>query len=167
MISSTLTGLDRLILDLGIKPRQVEDAVVQTMNEQIELLEATVVDRMRSLFKTSARMEANLYTAVGIGEGVVTGSVNDAGLPWLRIQEYGGVTRPHDIFPVHAAVLAFMAPSALGFSGNATNQMVFAKGVHHPGSKMPERSYMRSALAMRRREIVAAFTEATQMAAAA
>lgn len=88
------------------------------------------------------------------------------GLPYLAIQEFGGVTSPHDIFPVNAAVLAFMSPASLGFSSGAVgNDMVFAKAVHHPGSRMPERSYMRSGLHDSRAQIIAILTEATAIGA--
>jgi hypothetical protein len=45
--------------------------------------------------------------------------------------------QPHIIEPKKASVLAF----AGGDGG-----MVFARRVNHPGSKMPERSFMRSSL---------------------
>lgn len=54
-----------------------------------------------------------------------------------RIHEYGGVTPPHVIEPkVAGGVLAFQM-------GGKT---VFARKVNHPGSKIPERSFLRSAL---------------------
>ena len=55
---------------------------------------------------------------------------------YAAIHEYGGQTAPHIIEPKKANVLAFA-----GAGG-----MVFAKRVNHPGSKMPQRSFMRSAL---------------------
>ena len=56
---------------------------------------------------------------------------------YAAIQEYGGVTSPHDILPQRAKALAFLAGG----------QQVFARHVHHPGSHIPERSYLRSSLA--------------------
>ena len=82
------------------------------------------------------------------------------------------------IFPVNAKALAFLwtgIPVALkqdkGGSGAATSKsgtgdMVFLRGVHHPGSKIPERSYARSALAMERSNIVAMLQVAVNAGAA-
>jgi phage gpG-like protein len=54
-----------------------------------------------------------------------------------RIHEYGGVTPPHVIEPkTPGGVLAFQM-------GGKT---IFARRVNHPGSKIPERSFLRSAL---------------------
>jgi hypothetical protein len=81
--------------------------------------------------------------------GSFTGSVFIDGnaIPYAKIQEEGGTTRAHDIFPVNASVLAFMAPAKMGFSGGPKqNGMVFAKAVHHPGSRIPEHPYARLAL---------------------
>jgi phage gpG-like protein len=56
---------------------------------------------------------------------------------YARIQEYGGQTAPHDIYPRNALALRFM-----GRDGN----FIFAKVVHHPGSHIPARSFLRTAL---------------------
>lgn len=60
-----------------------------------------------------------------------------ATVPYAAIQEFGGVTAPHEIRLRRAQALAF----TLG------GRLVFAKRVRHPGSRMPERSFLRSALA--------------------
>lgn len=68
--------------------------------------------------------------------GRYTVRVFSSNVPYAAIHEYGGQTKPHDIFPSKAQALHF-------FMGS---KEVFAKSVHHPGSKIPERSYIRSAL---------------------
>lgn len=50
-------------------------------------------------------------------------------LEYARVHEYGGTTRPHDIFPRHGKALAFMV----------NGQSVVVKSVRHPGSKIPAR----------------------------
>ena len=65
-------------------------------------------------------------------------------VPYARIQEFGGRTAAHEIVAIKAKALAFVA------DGKAC----FAKSVHHPGSVIPERSFMRSALDDMRGEIV-------------
>jgi phage gpG-like protein len=66
------------------------------------------------------------------------------GVPYARIQEFGGRTQAHDIVAVKAKALAFIA------DGKAC----FARRVHHPGSVIPQRSFMRSALDDMHEEIV-------------
>lgn len=74
------------------------------------------------------------------GETITTEvGVDTKAVPYARIHEYGGVTKPHVIVARRAQSLAFVA-------GGKT---VFARKVNHPGSVMPERSYMRSGLADR------------------
>ncbi len=70
------------------------------------------------------------------GASVVTTLGAGGELKYAAIQEYGGVTAPHQILPSRAKALAFVAGGA----------QVFAGGVHHPGSHLPERSYLRSSL---------------------
>jgi phage gpG-like protein len=81
--------------------------------------------------------------------GVISASAR-----YARIHELGGKTRPHEIRPKHAKALHF-------FAGGSE---IFARAVHHPGSKIPERSYLRRALresqAAIRAEIRAAVIEA-------
>lgn len=76
----------------------------------------------------------------GSPDKVISGSVgtNKRTVPYAAIHEFGGKTRPHVIVPRKARVLVFQA----GLYG----QTIFARKVNHPGSVMPERSYLRSAL---------------------
>jgi len=57
---------------------------------------------------------------------------------YAKIHEYGGQTKPHLILPKkEGGVLHFFA----------RGQEVFTRSVNHPGSRMPERSFLRSTLA--------------------
>ncbi len=84
------------------------------------------------------------------GDGVLAsvGSIGD--VKYAAIQEYGGKTAAHEILPTKAQALAFIA-------GGAER---FARKVEHPGSLIPERSYLRSSLDEMSGEIVSAFAEA-------
>lgn len=66
----------------------------------------------------------------------IGGQVREAALladtEYAAIQELGGVTRPHLIRPVRAAVLRF----------EVDGEVVFARIVHHPGSRIPARPYL-------------------------
>lgn len=82
----------------------------------------------------------------------VYGRVFTRGVVYARIHEFGGQTRPHLIVAVHARALHF-------FIGN---QEFFRKSVNHPGSKIPERSYLRSALAEMKAKITKDLIEAAK-----
>lgn len=82
----------------------------------------------------------------------VYGRVYSVGVPYAAIHEYGGQTRPHLIRPVNARALHF-------FVGG---REVFAKLVRHPGSRIPERSFMRSALAAMQGKLVDDMTAAVR-----
>ncbi|PPQ33639.1 hypothetical protein CCR94_01085 [Rhodoblastus sphagnicola] len=73
----------------------------------------------------------------------------DGSAPYAAIQEYGGKTAAHDIIPDKAKALAFIAGG----------KQMFARRVKHPGSQIPERSYLRSALAEKSAEIKQALSE--------
>lgn len=81
---------------------------------------------------------------VEVSGPTVTGKVGQSGdIKYGAIHEFGGTTPAHVIEAKRANVLAFVM-------GGKT---VFAKRVNHPGSKMPQRSYMRTGLADMRDEI--------------
>jgi len=74
---------------------------------------------------------------------------SDGSVPYAEIHEYGGKTAAHEIIPDKAKALAFM----LG------GKQTFARRVQHPGSNIPERSYMRSALDEQGGDIAQVLTE--------
>src|SRR4051812_3838238 len=74
----------------------------------------------------------------------IYGRVYSMGVPYAGIHEHGGQTRAHIIRAVNAKALRFQM-------GGET---VFAKEVHHPGSKIPARPYLSSSLAEMRDRIV-------------
>ena len=67
-----------------------------------------------------------------------TASVFSRGVPYAAIHEFGGTTKPHLIEAKNA--------QALRFYSNRWAMMIYRKSVNHPGSVIPERSYLRSAL---------------------
>jgi hypothetical protein len=166
MMTAEIQGLDTLVMKFTGMGERAAPSFESTMAQQLGLLEEKVRERMASLFHNPARMQESVSSQMESGDNFIDGQVKASGLPYLAIQEYGGRTRPHEIFPVNATVLAFMAPAKLGFSGVSESGMVFAKHVNHPGSNIPERSYMRSALAMRRAAIIAAFQRTAEAVAA-
>jgi phage gpG-like protein len=77
--------------------------------------------------------------------GLTAGS---SSVPYARIHEFGGKTRPHRIEPKNGNALRWFAGR-----GNP----VFARFVNHPGSKIPARPYMRPAVNEQVRSIAADF----------
>lgn len=120
--------------------------------------------RLAELFPNPARMQAAIGTLVTATATTIEGTVSAEGLPYLAIHEFGGVTAPHTIFPVNAQALRFAADGAAVFKPGSTagTDIVFTKAVNHPGSVMPERSYMRYGLAQRASAIREAFAQAAR-----
>jgi phage gpG-like protein len=83
-------------------------------------------------------------------DGLVASVGSEGDVKYAAIQEYGGKTGAHEILPVKARALAFVAGGV----------QRFARRVEHPGSLIPERSYMRSSLDDMRDEILAALADA-------
>jgi phage gpG-like protein len=83
-------------------------------------------------------------------DGVVASVGSEGDVKYAAIQEYGGKTGAHEILPVKAQALAFVADGI----------QRFARRVEHPGSLIPERSYLRSSLDDVRDEILDALADA-------
>ncbi len=140
MLSVTLEGAEALGARLDGLPAAGLAAIAAKSAELAQrLLER--VERKLSGEVLRTRSGA-LAASIGVGgptiddARLVTTLYSEGELKYAAIQEYGGVTSPHDILPSRAKALAFLADG----------QQVFARHVHHPGSRLPERSYLRSTL---------------------
>jgi hypothetical protein len=148
-----LVGLDKLYIDLDhLGAARVR--IAATMTRATALVEQVARERMAALFRNPGRMQAALsHTVEGDGD-TVFGTVTASGLPYLRIHEYGGVIQTPAIFPKAAQALAFNVPGQpLAIGKSAVQGMVFAKSTRPHPTPIPERSYLRYALATRRTEI--------------
>lgn len=141
MLSVTLTGADQLDARLDGLPAAILAAVAARSAALADQLLALVHAKLSGGVLQSRT--GALGASIGVdgpkieGDRVVTTLVSSGDLKYAAIQEYGGVTSPHDILPSRAKALAFLAGG----------EQVFAKVVHHPGSHIPARSYLRSSLA--------------------
>ena len=72
--------------------------------------------------------------------------------PYGAIQEFGGKTAAHEIVAVKTKALRFLEG----------DEVIFARIVHHPGSLMPERSYMRSSLEEQTPSIISSLKDAVE-----
>jgi len=154
MFAIGLDGLDETIARLDALPAALAAPLAAKSTE----LSAALADRVRNdklsgavLNMRSGALRDSIAADVSSdGDGVVAsvGSVSD--VKYAAIQEYGGKTAAHQILPSKAQALAFIAGGA----------ELFARRVEHPGSLIPERSYLRSSLEEMSGEIASAFAEA-------
>lgn len=150
MINVTLTGDRELILKLQKMPVSVAAVLVTSIKMLSLKLQAKIQrDKLSGqvLKVVTGALRRSIHATPVVKTGsVVRGGVASSGdVKYAGIHEFGGRTKAHIIEPRKAKALAFM-----GKSGD----MVFAKKVNHPGSVMPERSFMRSSLAEMAVEIV-------------
>lgn len=139
MITVQVTGAQDIEAYLHDLPDRIRaEGLVSVEDIIAELVSYTANDKLSGqvLQVQSGRLRNSLNGSAQIQGDLVVGTAGSYGVPYAGIQEYGGQTPAHDIFPNTAAALSFL------WHGQS---MIFSR-VHHPGSKMPERSYLRSAL---------------------
>jgi phage gpG-like protein len=151
MISASIDGLDALTARLGALPQTLANRLA----EEVERLSGVLRDRVERklsgevLQQKSGRLAASIAVAVersGLAASATVGS--DA--PYAAIHEYGGVIPAREILPQSARAPAFPW----------RGQQRFFKRVSLPAVTMPERSFLRSALAETAPEIRAAIAAA-------
>lgn len=141
----SLHGEDKAIAAIEGKREELAVALSRTIVRQsIELQAHIKRDKLSGqvLRRRTGRLSRSIqYHAPVQREGVVIADVSAGGtnVRYARIHEFGG-----DIYPVRAKMLRF----------KIDGRWVFSRHV-----RMPERSYMRTALAERRPEIVTAVRE--------
>lgn len=140
-VNVTITGDRELIARFKSMPRAVNQALyAKVLALSLRLERKVKVEKLNGqvLNRISGALARSIHSVVDRQVEYVLGRVYSSGdVKYAGIHEYGGTTKPHIIEPKKAQVLAFA-----GKGGSP----VFAKRVNHPGSKMPERSYMRSSL---------------------
>jgi phage gpG-like protein len=133
-------------------PAKVKARLEQAIYTLSEKLRSHVVkDKLlgQVLNRRSGRLGQSIQERVESSGSSITGIVYSSGdVPYARIQEYGGRTAAHVIEARNAQALSFVMGG----------KHVFAKRVNHPGSNIPERSYMRSSLADMKDEIIQKMT---------
>ncbi len=155
MFAIALGGLDETSARFDALPAGLGAALAAKAAE----LAAALADRVRNDKLMGAVLNARsgaLRDSIGAevladGDGVfaTVGSFGD--VKYAAIQEYGGKTAAHEILPAKTQALAFVAGGA----------QRFARKIEHPGSRIPERSYLRSSLEEMSDEIASSLAEAT------
>ena len=162
MLEFSLEGAAELSASLAALPDDLRAALAEKMDALAQDIYAQVVGVNLSGGVLNARSGA-LRNSIQLRRddqenafGVEIAA--DGSVPYDAIHEYGGKTAAHEIIADKARALAFM------FNG----KQAFARRVNHPGSQIPERSYLRSALAEKsadiQQAIAAIVAEAAQRA---
>jgi len=132
-----LVGDRALTRNLGQMPdivREILLAKVESWTAELkQKVEDNIADRLQ---KKTGKLAESVQMEVTSDGVKVDGRVYIAGVPYAQIQEEGGFTPAHDIFPRNGKVLAFMA---------ATGHKVFATHVFHPGGHIPGKHFMKDA----------------------
>jgi hypothetical protein len=147
MFSVTLQD-DELIAALDEMPATVIAVLTTKVAGLAIKLQALVIDKLSGvlLHVRTGALRRSIQEEVEATDTSVIGTVFSSGdVKYARIQEDGGVTGPHDIYPSKAQALAFVVGGS----------QVFAKVVHHPGSHIPAHHYMSGSLG----EMAAEITE--------
>ncbi len=158
MMTIALEGGDALQARFAGLPAEM----IASLSTKAALLAQALADKVRDdklsggvLNAASGALRASIVAEAGVDEAGVFARVASAGdVKYAAIQEYGGKIAAHEIVAVKTRTLVFAACGAL----------VFARRVAHPGSTLPERSYLRSSLAELADEIIAAFGESPREA---
>ena len=157
MFAVAAEGLDGALARLDALPA----ALISALAARASDLAAELVDRVKydklaggALNTRSGALQDSIVANVSPTEdGFVASVASEGDVKYAAIQEYGGQTGAHDILPSKAQALAFVIGGTLRF----------AKSVHHPGSTIPARSYLGSALDEMSDDLVAALAGAANM----
>lgn len=154
MFTIGLTGDQAVIARFTAMPAKLQSALYKKITILSLLIERKVKMQKLSgqvLNVRTGRLRRSIFRRVAMEIGRVMGIVGSSGdVPYAGIHEFGGQTKAHVIEAKKADVLAFMQ----------NGKMVFRKRVNHPGSKMPERSFLRSTLGEERTTITTGLKQA-------
>jgi len=158
MLAVVLEGDEALKARFAALPAEI----IERLAAKAALLAQALADKVKDdklsggvLNAVSGALRASIVAEVRADENGVFAGIGSAGdVKYAAIQEFGGKTPAHEILAVKARALAFASNGAV----------IFAKRVDHPGSVIPERSYLRSSLVEMADEIVAGLAEAAREA---
>jgi HK97 gp10 family phage protein len=157
-MGGTIEGLDALAARLEAMPGKLTAALGEEAARLGDELRAAVERNLSGgvLQQKTGRLAGSIEMSVQRNGAAVSATVG-TDVPYAAIHEYGGMIPAHEILPQSARVLAFP------WQGRER----FFKRVELPAVQMPERSFLRSALAEMEPEIRAAMAAAASRAVAA
>lgn len=150
MLKIELKGDTEIIAKVDAGPESIRKALTKEVTAIVLLLEGHIKNEKLSgqvLHVRSGDLRRSIHAVLPVTQTAtgVFGKVAQSGdVKYGKIHEFGGKTPAH--------VIEAKPGSALHFLMNGKD--VFFKKVNHPGSVMPERSFMRSSLADMRNDIV-------------
>lgn len=134
--------------------KSIRANIARTVQAQTLLLEGHIkADKLSGqvLNRVTGNLRASIHSEFqDTGDQIIGRVYSDGTVKYGAIHEYGGIINIPDIYPVKAQALHF-------FAGG---KEIFAKHVKAHQVNMPERSFMRSALADQRDAIIAALRAA-------
>ena len=155
MLKVEVRGTEALIAKLNAIPSRVREELYRTVTALTLKLEQHVkADKLSGqvLHVRTGALRRSIASKVDQSGSSVIGRVFSSGdVKYAGIHEFGGKTPPHEIVAKGRALAFEMG-----------GQMRFFKRVQHPGSVMPERSFLRSSLSDMRVEIVSEIQEAVR-----
>jgi phage gpG-like protein len=149
MFALEVRGLDETSARFDAYPAALRDALGAKATELATALADLVKNKLSGAVLNTSSGALRDSIAAGVtadSDGVLASVGSEGDVKYAAIQEYGGKTSAHEILPVKGDVLAFV-------SGDGQR---FARRIEHPGSVIPERSYLRSSLEDMKDEILAA-----------
>lgn len=148
MITGQILGDKEVVAHFEAMPAKVHAALVRKTQSLSVALARHIQEQKLSgqvlKVRTGNLRRSIAFLTTDEGDRITGKAYSSGDVKYAAIHEFGGKTAAHDIVPKKAQFLAFMVGG----------KQVFAKIVHHPGSVMPERSFMRSSLAEMRPEII-------------
>lgn len=142
-ITTNITGTPGVLQVLGRVPTSAKAALKRTFAAIGFGLVAYIQQRKLSgqvLHARTSRLRSSIHAEPVTEEGGLISVRVGTNVVYARIHEYGGSTRPHIIEAKHGKSLAFWV------QGASMSSLIFRRKVRHPGSKMPERSFLRSSM---------------------
>lgn len=144
-----------LIERLSSMPSKVHAALLRKVTALDLKLEAKVKQKLSGevLNVRTGALRRSIFGKVEDEPTRVVGKVASSGdVKYAAIHEFGGKTAAHEIVAKNGQALAFMMGG----------KQVFFKKVNHPGSTMPERSFLRSSLSDMKSEILEGLRQAVK-----
>lgn len=155
MLSIRLEGDQALIKRLQSMPGAMQAALLRKVTMLTFQLEQKVKGKLRDdvLHVRTGKLMSSVFHDVEATSTKVIGRVGvGRGVAYAAIHEFGGHTKPHIIEAINGKALRF----------EMGGKTVFARSVQHPGSLIPQRSYMRSSLAEMKEQIIEGLAQAAR-----
>lgn len=149
---------DRVITArLSVMPARLHAVLLKKTYEFDEKLKSAVQQNLtnRLLNIRTGKLVRSIFGQVLDSVNSIIGRVFSSGLPYAKIQEFGGQTKAHIIEAKNGKALMF----------NMGGKAVFFKRIHHPGSRIKGAHYMGQAFATMTPEIKAGYEQAVRGAA--